>query len=108
MNRNRRFGTAGPYPSFAVRPLAATPAVSRIEHDQGEHQLSRAQSPTGVEARLSAIEERLQELSVRLGPPSEASGAKASSPSAPARAAKPARAKKAGGGAKRGGRGKAG
>lgn len=51
--------------------------------EDGVHQLNRALSPTGVEARLSAIEEQLAALSARL-------------PAAESPPAKPARKKSAG------------
>ena len=51
--------------------------------EDGVHQLNRALSPTGVEARLSAIEEQLAALSARL-------------PAAESPPAKPARKKTAG------------
>jgi hypothetical protein len=60
--------------------------------EDGVHQLNRALSPTGVEARLSAIEEQLAALSARL-------------PVAESPPAKPARKKSAG---KRTGRAAAG
>ena len=60
--------------------------------EDGVHQLNRALSPTGVEARLSAIEEQLAALSARL-------------PAAESPPAKPARKKSAG---KRTGRAAAG
>jgi hypothetical protein len=60
--------------------------------EDGVHQLNRALSPTGVEARLSAIEEQLAALSARL-------------PAAESPRAKPARKKSAG---KRTGRAAAG
>jgi hypothetical protein len=44
--------------------------------EDGVHQLNRALSPTGVEARLSAIEEQLAALSARL-PAAESPPAKA-------------------------------
>jgi hypothetical protein len=48
--------------------------------EDGVHQLNRALSPTGVEARLSAIEEQLAALSARLpaaeSPPAKAAGKK--------------------------------
>ena len=44
--------------------------------EDGVHQLNRALSPAGVEARLSAIEEQLAALSARL-PAAEPSPAKA-------------------------------
>jgi hypothetical protein len=62
--------------------------------EDGVHQLNRALAPSGVEARLSAIEEQLQAMSARLGsdpqapaaakaPPKRASKAKASGKRAP-------------------------
>ena len=66
--------------------------------EDGVHQLNRALSPAGVEARLSAIEEQLQALGARLD---AREGASASSP-----AAKEPRSKKGGGGGRRAGRGK--
>jgi hypothetical protein len=48
--------------------------------EDGVHQLNRALSPTGVEARLSAIEEQLAALSARLpaaeSPPAKTAGKK--------------------------------
>ena len=86
--------------------------------EDGVDQLNRALSPTGVEARLSAIEEQLQALSARLhstGPPPGAAGAGSGAASTPVRAegakadagakaahaAKPPRASKRGAAAKR-------
>jgi hypothetical protein len=65
--------------------------------EDGVYQLNRALAPTGVEARLSAIEEQLAALSARLdaGEP----------PSAGAPGAKATRAKKGGTAAKRASRG---
>jgi uncharacterized coiled-coil protein SlyX len=55
--------------------------------EDGVHQLNRALSPTGVEARLSAIEQQLQVLSERLhaseGARAGAPAAKAPSPKKP-------------------------
>ncbi len=80
--------------------------------EDGVHQLNRALSPTGVEARLSAIEEQLQALGARLqpagepppreGPSDRGAGAKGAG-KAKARPSKAARGGKRGGGDKRGG-----
>jgi hypothetical protein len=64
--------------------------------EDGVHQLNRALSATGVEARLSAIEEQLAQLSAKLEPAGEAkAGKRAARAKAPAkrkaRAAKAAR-----------------
>jgi hypothetical protein len=74
--------------------------------EDGVHQLNRALAPSGVEARLSAIEEQLQILSERLhgpAPDARADRPGGSAPSEPKakRAAKPARAGKRGGAGKR-------
>jgi hypothetical protein len=63
--------------------------------EDGVHQLNRALSPTGVEARLSAIEEQLTELSAKLEPAAETpAGKRAARGKAPAKR-KAARAAKA-------------
>jgi hypothetical protein len=66
--------------------------------EDGVHELGRSMSPSGIEARLTAIEEQLRELGAKLdagrqGKASEAAPAKA--------AAKRSRAKSSGGAAKR-------
>jgi hypothetical protein len=57
--------------------------------EDGVDQLTRALSPTGVEARLSAIEEQLQALSARLG---QSGAAPAAAKAAPKRRAGGAKA----------------
>jgi hypothetical protein len=73
--------------------------------EDGVHQLNRALAPTGVEARLSAIEEQLQSLSARLyGDQQLARKAAAATPAAGARAGSPGKPKaKRASKAKRGG-----
>jgi hypothetical protein len=80
--------------------------------EDGVHQLNRALAPTGVEARLSAIEEQLHGLSARLyGAEAPASPGRAATPGAGARASAPGkpkakRASKASRSSKRNGGGK--
>jgi hypothetical protein len=70
--------------------------------EDGVHQLGRAFSPAGVEARLSAIEEQLQTLTARLqdAPPQQAPAPAASATRPAAGSSKPAgRRKPSGAGA---------
>jgi hypothetical protein len=67
--------------------------------EDGVHQLNRALSPTGVEARLSAIEEQLQALRASMQADAKAAGGSkatraAKAPGAKQGASKRARAKK--------------
>jgi len=78
--------------------------------EDGVHRLDRALAPTGVEARLSAIEERLESLTQKLGAPAtRPSDAQSSQPPTgrAARNAKPAAKAKAGAKAKPAGKAKA-
>jgi hypothetical protein len=74
--------------------------------EEGVHQLSRALSPAGVEARLSAIEAQLQTLNRRLeGPGAPPASVGQRAPKGSARAgAKAGTKERAGRGAKRAGR----
>jgi TolA-binding protein len=72
--------------------------------EDGVQQLNRALAPTGVDARLSAIEEQLQSLSARLPAPAQPARAAATGEPKAKRAAEASRAAKRGGSTKRSGR----